>query len=85
MSYYVKRSGGRLGYAYVGPIRAEKQAHKEAEAWISCGHTAEVLESSPAVRADVRAWDKTIHAIRFGTFPGSPLYASSSYYAQKTR
>jgi hypothetical protein len=74
MSYYVKRSGGRLGFAYVGPIRSERQAEKEAAAWISCGHTAEVQPSNPAVRADVRAWTR---AIRNGSpfVLGGPLWA----------
>lgn len=76
MSYYVKRSGGRLGYAWVGPIRSERQARKEVAAWVSCGLTAELFETSPAVRAEVRSWEKTIHAMRFGTFPGWPVHAA---------
>lgn len=71
-SYYVKRSGGRLGYAFVGPIRSEKQAQKEVDAWISVGHTAELLPSSPLVRAEVRAWTKNVNAIRSGQFPSWP-------------
>ncbi len=74
MSYYVKRSGGRLGYAFVGPIRSEKQAEKEVAAWVSCGHSAEILVSSPQVRSDVRSWEKTINALRSGTFPSWPLH-----------
>jgi hypothetical protein len=81
-AYYVKRSGGRLGYAYVGPIRSEKQAHKEVAAWVSCGHTAEVLEATPAVRTDVRSWEKTIRAIRSGTFPSWPIH--EAYYGRKS-
>jgi hypothetical protein len=64
MSYYVKRSGGRFGQGYVGPIRSEKQAQRECEAWRGAGHTAELLPSSPLVRAEVRAWSKKARATR---------------------
>jgi hypothetical protein len=66
MSYFVKRepreefsSGGRrLTLGYTGPIRTAKQAAKEAEAWVSAGWKAWVLESSSEVRAEVRSWAK---------------------------
>jgi hypothetical protein len=82
MSYYVKRSGGRLGYAFVGPIRSEKQAQKEVKAWQSAGHTAEILPSSPLTRAEVRAWTKQIKAPdgQFPTWPPNP-----AVYLRSTR
>lgn len=64
MSYYVKRSNPRsksgLGISFIGPIRSEKQAHREAECWISEGisESAEVLESTKQVRRDVRLWQQ---------------------------
>lgn len=65
MSYYVHRinENGRQGWT--GPIRSEKQANKEAEAWKDAGQEATVYESSPEVKARVRAWDKN---------PKQPLY-----------
>jgi hypothetical protein len=63
MTYYVKRSGGRLGYAFVGPIRSERQAQREADAWQSCRHSAQLLPSSPLVRAEVRAWQRRIRTL----------------------
>lgn len=63
-SYYVKRSGGSLGYAFVGPIRTEKQALKEVEAWRGAGHAAELLPVTPQSRSEVRAWQKAIKARR---------------------
>ena len=68
VSYYVKRQqrtdderdwlmSSRDGY--VGPIRSAKQAGKEAAAWVSAGWQAWVLESSPEVRAEVRAWERS--------------------------
>jgi hypothetical protein len=60
MTYYVKRSGGQLGYAFVGPIRSERQAQREVAAWQSCGHSAQLLPSTPLVRAEVRAWQRAV-------------------------
>jgi hypothetical protein len=59
-SYYVRRESvdGRVGY--VGSIRSRAQAHREAEAWRSCGQTAVVLPNTPQVRAQVRAWQKAV-------------------------
>jgi hypothetical protein len=58
MSYYVKRvnTDGRGGWT--GPIRSERQARKEQSAWESVGWVAWVEESTPAIRAEVRAWQK---------------------------
>jgi hypothetical protein len=58
MSFYVKREAPS-GVAYVGPIRSERQAHRERDAWESAGRPAVVLVSTPAVRAAVRAWEKS--------------------------
>jgi hypothetical protein len=59
MSFYVKRThtDGRSGW--VGPIRSERQAAKEAAAWESDGGwVAWVEESTPAIKCEVRAWQK---------------------------
>lgn len=57
MLFYVKRNRcDRVGW--VGPIRSEKQAGKEAAAWIGEGWGAVVLPSSPEVRAQIRAWQQ---------------------------
>lgn len=63
MSYYVKRSrpgvvGTKRGWT--GPIRSERQAHRERAAWTEAGWEAEVVPSSPAVRAEVRKWENTV-------------------------
>ena len=65
MSFYVRRTriaDGRVGW--VGPIRSERRALREADAWnISTARTpaewtAVVLPSTPKLRAEVRAWGK---------------------------
>jgi hypothetical protein len=70
MSYYVKRTrparaddnlrrvvdGIKIGWT--GPIRSERQAGRETAAWQDAGWTAELVKSTPAVRAEVRAWQK---------------------------
>lgn len=57
MSFYVKRiHNGVTGWT--GPIRSERQAGREADAWRAAGRVAEVLPTSPEVRAEVGAWDK---------------------------
>jgi hypothetical protein len=70
MSYYVKRSSERRHdiwtdrdvvdhrEGWTGPIRSAKQAEREATAWRDVGWSAEVLPSTPEVRAQVRAWTK---------------------------
>ena len=64
MSFYVfrERADGRDGW--VGPIRSEKQAHKEAAAWQSCGWESEVCASDPFIRALVRDWEKRVRQNR---------------------
>jgi protein gp37 len=66
MTYYVKRyrhSTERT--AWVGPIRSERQAEREAQAWRDARDsfdradwTAEVHESTPEIRREVRAWQR---------------------------
>jgi hypothetical protein len=65
MSFYVKKTHtatGRIGWT--GPIRSARQAERERAAWTAYSYrspaafTAEVLESTPEVRAVVRAWQK---------------------------
>lgn len=60
MTFYVRRvhTDGRGGW--VGPIRSERQARREQQAWESCGWVAWVEESSPAVRAAVRSWQRAM-------------------------
>jgi hypothetical protein len=56
-SHYVKRSrDGRDGWT--GPIRSPRQAAKEAAAWIDAGWTAQVVDSTPDVKREVRAWQR---------------------------
>ena len=57
MTYYVKRATS-YGFGWTGPIRSANQAEREAKAWRAYGTTAEVLQSTPEVRAEVRAWEK---------------------------
>lgn len=71
MSFYVKRTrparpddnprrvadGVKVGWT--GPIRSERQANREVNAWRDSDWTAEKVESSPSVRAEVRAWVKS--------------------------
>lgn len=67
MSYYVQRQrDGRPDYGpndpprqgWTGPIRSLKQAQREVEAWQEAGWQACALESTPEIRALVRAWEK---------------------------
>lgn len=64
MSYYVRRAhpDGREGW--VGPLRAERRAIAEADAWIASGWEATVHESSPKVRALVRGWERNVALAR---------------------
>jgi hypothetical protein len=57
VSYYVRRihADGRNGF--IGSIRSERQANKEANAWRSAGWSAEVLPNSPALRRVIRDWE----------------------------
>jgi hypothetical protein len=66
MTFYVKRtrlSSGRVGWT--GPIRSARQAERERAAWTGeppyadgspPQFAAEVLKSTPEIRAEVRAW-----------------------------
>lgn len=60
--FYVKRSSKQnaAGFAYVGPL-SEARAQKEAAAWVAAGESVDVIESTPAVKAAVRLWDKVTH------------------------
>jgi len=64
MSFYVRRMKAErfepTRLEWVGPIRSDKQAQKERDAWRECGWDATVFESSPDVRATVRAWQKEV-------------------------
>jgi hypothetical protein len=62
MSFYVKREARCGCTAWVGPIRSEQQAHRERAAWEAAGRRAEVLPSTPEVRAAVRAWERAKRA-----------------------
>jgi hypothetical protein len=56
-SYYVRRNRDDRE-SWTGPIRSARQSKREAAAWQSEGWTAVIEESTPEVRAQVRAWDK---------------------------
>lgn len=49
---------GRVRVAWTGPIRSRAQADREVTAWTDSGWTAARHESTPEVRAQVRAWSK---------------------------
>lgn len=58
MSFMVKRTNGaRRGWT--GPIRSAVQAGREQAAWASAGWTAEVVEYTAEVKAEVRAWERS--------------------------
>lgn len=57
-SYYVKR-GTSYGFGWTGPLRSKERAEHEAEAWRSFGTTAEVVQSTPEVVAEVHAWQRS--------------------------
>jgi hypothetical protein len=70
VSFYVKRSrparlddspvgliDGRKN-GWTGPIRSASQAQREAGAWRDGGWDATVVETTPDIRAEVRAWQK---------------------------
>lgn len=57
MSFYVKRERtDRVGWT--GPIRSQRQAEREAEAWRDAFWTATVIQSTPEVRQQIRQWEK---------------------------
>lgn len=68
MSYYVRRDkpGTPGGHAYVGPIKTERQAYKEVDAWNGSdpAYNAVALVSTPVVRSYVRAWQKAVRERR---------------------
>lgn len=58
-SFYVRRvRGDRIGWT--GPIRSHRQVKRERAAWIEAGWEATIHESTPAVRAEVRAWQRSV-------------------------
>jgi hypothetical protein len=57
VSYYVKRATD-YGHGWTGPIPSRRQAERERAAWEKAGRSAEVLESTPEVRAEVRRWER---------------------------
>ena len=58
MSNFVQRSHPDGRHGWVGPIRSARQAEREAQAWRDADWSAEVLTSTPEVRAQVRAWER---------------------------
>jgi hypothetical protein len=49
---------GRTRVGWVGPIRSAAQADREVAAWTSAGWTAAKYPTSPAIRAEVAAWQR---------------------------
>jgi hypothetical protein len=49
---------GRVRVAWTGPIRSRARADREVTAWTETGWAANRHESTPEVRAQVRAWEK---------------------------
>lgn len=49
---------GRVRVAWTGPIRSRAQADREVTAWAGTGWAARRCESTPEVRAQVRAWEE---------------------------
>lgn len=59
MSFYVKRSrAGRQGWT--GPIQTHSQAGREVDAWRQAGWEAHALVSTPEIKAQVKAWEKSV-------------------------
>lgn len=52
-------SFGSWQEGWTGPIRSERQADREAQAWVTAGWHAERVASTPEIRAQVRAWQRT--------------------------
>jgi len=56
-SSYVRRTRKDGKVSWTGPIRSARQAEREAQAWRETGEwSADVMYSTPEVRATVRAW-----------------------------
>jgi hypothetical protein len=58
MSFYVQRMRADGQTGWVGPIRSLNQARREVAAWESAGYCAASIETSPAVRQQVRRWQR---------------------------
>lgn len=60
--FWVRRSKGErkgwTGSMHGGGLRSQALAEREAQAWRAEGWTASVEESTAAVRAEVRAWER---------------------------
>ncbi len=56
MSFYVHHVTASGHEGWTGPIRLPGQAYREAVAWRRMGDTADVVESTPELRATVRRW-----------------------------
>jgi hypothetical protein len=62
-SFYVRRErDGRDGW--VGPLRTEHRAEREAAAWRDAGWAAEVHDNISATLAAVKAWQRKVAAER---------------------
>lgn len=57
------KEGDRHAVGWVGPIRSARQAERERKAWAEAAWVATVHPTSPAVRAEVRAWEKAKRAV----------------------
>lgn len=67
MSFYVERSRvSPAGHGWTGPVRSERQAHREAGAWADAGWAAVVHPSTPQIRARVREWQRAADKRRAG-------------------
>jgi hypothetical protein len=80
--FYVRRVKRSTpgGFAWVGPIRSERQAEREAATWNAAGapdcgspddgvpYDAVVLPSSPDVRRQVQEWQASVQARRDGYY-----------------
>lgn len=71
MTFYVQRIKledpdsrtpfGKIGF--VGPFYAETNAQREADAWNGSGTWfAAILDSSPQLKAEIRAWERATKA-----------------------
>lgn len=61
MSYIVKRQAppdAMYSSGFTGPMRTRAHAQREADAWTNVEWSAEVVEYTAEVKAEVRAWQK---------------------------
>lgn len=63
-SFYVRRTRKDGSVGYVGPLPSRRRADREQAAWVDSGYRAEVLAATPALRRDVRAWQRAADARR---------------------